>query len=86
VGYELDQTRLVGLKGLTSRSNDFKVGRKRGFGGKGTDLPSGCLTDTNLGLADAGRLLVGGNDMSDDTGYLELFGSLTISYDSVTRM
>jgi hypothetical protein len=49
---ELDQTRLVGLKGLTGWGDDLEVSRQRCFWGEGTDLPSGCLTNTNLGLSD----------------------------------
>ena len=48
---KLDQTRLVRLKRLTGRSDHFEVGSEGGFGGEGTDLPSGCLTNTDFGLA-----------------------------------
>lgn len=52
VRHELDETRLIGLKRLTGGSDDFKVGSEGGFGSEGTDLPSGCLTNTYLSLAD----------------------------------
>jgi len=81
VGYELDQAGLVGLERLTGRCNYFKVGGEGCFGGKGADLPRGGLTDTDLGLADAGGFLVGGDDVADDSGYLELFCSLPVSSD-----
>lgn len=52
VRHELDETRLVRLKRLTGRSDYFKVGCERSFGGEGADLPSRCLTNTDLSLAD----------------------------------
>jgi hypothetical protein len=81
VGYKLDQAGLVGLKGLTGRCHYFKVGGERCFRGKGTDLPGGGLTNTDLGLANAGGFLVGRDDVADDSGYLELFCSLPVSSD-----
>lgn len=56
---ELYQAGLVGLKRLTGGSDYLEVSCEGCFGGEGTDLPGGGLTDTNLGLSDARRFLVG---------------------------
>ena len=77
VGDKLDQTGLVWSQRLTGGCDNFKVGRERRLGRQGANLPGGCLADTYFGFSDAGRLFVGGNDVSDHTGNLELFGGLS---------
>lgn len=79
---KLDETRLVGLKWLPSRSDDLEVCGKGGFWGERTDLPCRGLSYTDLGLANALRLFVCGDDMADDTRNLQFFCGLHISFAS----
>lgn len=82
---ELDQARLVRPDWLTSWRDDFKVCRERSLGRKRADLPGGCLTDTDLGLADTLRFFVGRDDVSDDSRDLELFGGLELARPKAER-
>lgn len=75
MGDVLDQTVCTGCQRLTGRGDDFKVHGERRLWRERADLPSGSLTDTDLGLTDTRRLLVGGNDVTNHTGDFEFFGS-----------
>lgn len=53
MGNKLDETGLVGSKGLAGGSDDFKVGGKCTLRSEGANFPSRSLTNTNFGLTDA---------------------------------
>lgn len=75
---ELDHSSSILGNGLTGRGDDFEVDGVGGFGGKGTNLPGGGLTDTDFRLSNPGSLLVGRDGMSDQSRNLELFCSLDV--------
>jgi hypothetical protein len=79
VRHKLDQAGLVRSDRLARGRDDLEVRRERGLRREGADLPSGRLADTDLGLADALRLLVGGDDVADDSGDFELFRRLSLA-------
>lgn len=78
VSEKLDHTSSILRNGLTGRSDDFEVDSVGGFGGKGTNLPGGGLTDTDLCLSNPGSLLVRRDSVSDKSRNLELFGRLNV--------
>ena len=64
---KLDEPSRAWLQGLSGRGDDFKVDSGRGTWCDGVEFPSGCLTYTDLRLADASTLLSGGDSVPDKT-------------------
>jgi hypothetical protein len=75
VGDELDRA-AAGSGRLAGGRDDLKVNGERRLVGQAANLPGRRLADADLGLADAGALLVGRDDVADDARNLELLGRL----------
>lgn len=73
---KLNESTRAGLKWLSSRSDDFKIDSSGRLGRERANLPSRGLCNPNLRLANACRLFVGRNGVSDESRDLELLGRL----------